>query len=108
MPADDAFASAVPTSQATSSTDTTLTTPPATESTVRSGPEVISRRSAAPTRVATSWPIIAATSTTSSPNNAGSIPKCSRACSEFAYFAPSTPPPMKPANARKPTTKPCR
>ncbi len=48
------WARAVPTSQATSSTDTTLTTPPPKESTSRTGSQVMRRRTAMPTAVATS------------------------------------------------------
>ncbi len=102
-------ATAVPTSQATSSTLTTLTTAPASASTTRAGRQVSRSRSEAPSTVATTWPTLAARKTSPSPtSDDGSASNGGVRARSGAKRAPRTPPPRKPTKDSTPTTKPWR
>jgi len=104
-----AYATAVPISQAISSTAMALTPAPPTESTTVAGRQVSRDRIATPTPDASSWPIMAARNTTTM---AATACQAGFMVTERAIrgpnAAPIAPPPMKPAKLSTPMMNPWR
>ena len=107
--ANGALTTAEPISHAMSSTDSTLTTAPATESITVAGRQFTRERTAAPSADASNWPIMAATNTATMATRACWVVPCTSERASFgANVAPMAAPPRKPAKLRMPTMKPCR
>ena len=100
--------SALARNQVTSSIATTLTKAPRPASTTRTGRQVSRSRTSEPSQASVAWPTVAASRTIEMASTDWVIPASRPDTRAGATSRPPTPPRMKPANARTPTTKPCR